>query len=107
MNESIKNAFDVFHANVKFGLVPLSSEMKEHLEELEDALIRDRVDYTEAEEEYHWGQGYDSGFSDGYDKGKEEGYDEGYSECDQEIEDLKTEIAEYREMVDDLRKVNI
>ena len=107
MNESIVKAFDVFHANIKFGLVPLSSEMKEHLAELEDTLIRDRVDYTESEQEYHWGEGYDSGFSEGYDKGTEEGYDDGYEACAQEIEDLKDEIAEYREMVDDLREVNV
>jgi len=106
MSEVITKAFDVFYANIKFGLVPLSGEMKEHLKELEDSMVRADIEFQECEEEHHWGEGYDSGFSEGYDKGKEEGFDEGYDRCAQEIDDLKDEIAEYREMVDDLRKVN-
>jgi len=107
MNEEITKMFDVFYANIKFGLVPLSGEMQDHLRELEDKVVRFEYGVDEAEEEYHWGNGYDSGFSEGYDKGTEEGYDDGFNKCAQEIDDLKDEIAEYREMVDDLRKVNI
>ena len=106
MSEVTKE-FDVFYANIKFGLVPLSNEMQDHLRELEDRIVRAEIEFQEAEEEHHWGEGFDSGFSEGYDKGTEEGFDEGYDECAQEIEDLKNQIAEYREMVDDLKKVNL
>ena len=68
---------------------------------------QEKEELQEVEEEHHWGEGFDSGFSEGYDKGTEEGYDEGYDKCAQKIDDLKDEIAEYRDMVDDLRKVNI
>jgi len=79
MSEVTKE-FDVFFANIKFGLVPLSGEMQDHLRELEDRLVRCEIEFQESEEEHHWGQGFDSGFSEGYDKGKEEGLDEGYDE---------------------------
>jgi flagellar biosynthesis/type III secretory pathway protein FliH len=107
MNEEITKMFDVFYANIKFGLVPLSGEMQDHLRELEDKVVRFEYEMDESDQEYHWGEGFDSGFSEGYDKGTEEGYDEGFDKCAQEIEDLKGEIADYREMVNDLRKVNI
>jgi flagellar biosynthesis/type III secretory pathway protein FliH len=107
MNEEITKMFDVFYANIKFGLVPLSGEMQDHLRELEDKVVRFDYDMDDSDQEYHWGEGFDSGFSEGYDKGTEEGYDDGFNKCAQEIDDLKDEIAEYREMVDDLRKVNI
>ena len=79
----ITKEFDVFFANIKFGLVPLSGEMQDHLRELEDRIIRLELEFVEADEEYHWGQGFDSGFNEGYDKGKEEGYEEGNNECSQ------------------------
>jgi len=107
MSEEVTSMFDLFYANIKFGLVPLSGEMQDHLRELEDKVVAFKYDIDEADEEYHWGQGFDSGFSEGFDKGMDEGADESYERCAQEIEDLKNEIAEYREMVDDLRKVNI
>ena len=107
MNEEITKMFDVFYANIKFGLVPLSGEMQDHLRELEDKVVAFEYDMSDADQEYHWGEGYDSGFSQGYDKGTEEGYDDGYEACAQEIDDLKDEVAEYRDMVDDLRKVNV
>ena len=107
MNEEITKMFDVFYANIKFGLVPLSGEMQDHLRELEDKVVRFDYDMDDSDQEYHWGEGFDSGFSEGYDKGTEEGYDDGFNKCAQEIDDLKDEIAEYREMVDDLRKVNL
>lgn len=107
MSEEVTKMFDVFYANIKFGLVPLSGEMQDHLRELEDKVVAFEYDMSDDDQEYHWGEGYDSGFSEGYDKGTEEGYDEGCDNCAQEIEDLKNEIAEYREMVNDLREVNV
>jgi flagellar biosynthesis/type III secretory pathway protein FliH len=107
MNEEITKMFDVFYANIKFGLVPLSGEMQDHLRELEDKVVRFEYEMDESDQEYHWGEGFDSGFSEGYDKGTEEGYDDGFNKCAQEIDDLKDEIAEYRDMVNDLKKVNI
>ena len=107
MRDEITKEFDVFFANIKFGLVPLSGEMQDHLRELEDQVVRFEYDMDDADQEYHWGEGFDSGYSEGYDKGTEEGYDEGFNKCAQEIDDLKDEIAEYRAMVDDLRKVNV
>jgi flagellar biosynthesis/type III secretory pathway protein FliH len=103
MRDEITKEFDVFFANIKFGLVPLSGEMQDHLRELEDRIIRLEVDYSESEEEYHWGQGFDSGFSEGYDKGTEEGYDDGYDKGAEEVDDLKVQIEEYRDMVDSMR----
>jgi len=104
MNEEITKMFDVFYANIKFGLVPLSGEMQDHLRELEDKVVRFEYDFDEAEEEYHWGNGFDSGFSEGYDKGTEEGYDEGHAEGAQEIEDLNNEIADLKEAYELLLK---
>ena len=106
MNEEITKMFDVFYANIKFGLVPLSGEMQDHLRELEDKVVRFEYDFDEAEEEYHWGNGYDSGFSEGYDKGTEEGYDEGHAEGAQEIEDLNNEIADLKEAYELLLKAS-
>jgi flagellar biosynthesis/type III secretory pathway protein FliH len=102
MSEVIKE-FDVFYANIKFGLVPLSNEMQDHLRELEDRISRAEIEFQEAEEEHHWGCGYDSGFSEGYDKGTEEGYDEGFNKGAEEVDDLKVQIEEYRDMVDSMR----
>jgi len=97
MSQVITKEFDVFYANIKFGLVPLSGEMQDHLRELEDRLVRAEIEFQECEEEHHWGEGFDSGFSEGYDKGKEEGFDEGHAEGAQEIEDLQNEIADSNE----------
>jgi flagellar biosynthesis/type III secretory pathway protein FliH len=87
MNEEITKMFDVFYANIKFGLVPLSGEMQDHLRELEDKVVRFEYDMDESDQEYHWGEGFDSGFSEGYDKGKEEGFDEGYAEHETEMKE--------------------
>jgi flagellar biosynthesis/type III secretory pathway protein FliH len=103
MNEEITKMFDVFYANIKFGLVPLSGEMQNHLRELEDRVVSFKYDIDESDEEYHWGCGYDSGFSEGYDKGTEEGYDEGFNKGAEEVDDLKIQIEEYRDMVDSMR----
>jgi hypothetical protein len=43
MSEVIKE-FDVFYANIKFGLVPLSDEMQDHLRELEDRIARAEIE---------------------------------------------------------------
>jgi flagellar biosynthesis/type III secretory pathway protein FliH len=87
MNEEITKMFDVFYANIKFGLVPLSGEMQDHLRELEDKVVRFEYDMDESDQEHHWGEGFDSGFSEGYEKGKEEGFDEGYAEHETEMKE--------------------
>jgi flagellar biosynthesis/type III secretory pathway protein FliH len=87
MSQEITTAFDVFYANIKFGLVPLSGEMQDHLRELEDRVLRAEIEFQEVEEEHHWGEGFDSGFSEGYEKGKEEGFDEGYAEHETEMKE--------------------
>ena len=91
VEELLRICFDIFHKEIEWKGVILSSDIKDALKNLEDKIIIDaRTEYsTEAEElrEAAFEEGEKYGYDIGFMEGKNDGYDEGFLEGEEEAFD--------------------